>query len=92
MCLDTLNTVLFKVACTSGLKCSYSLVNYFQRNFHHIFMKPQINLVQKWTAIQRFPYNFLSKIRVKLNIIPYGENTKIPILKLLKQNLTNNMF
>ena len=36
-----------KVACTSGLKCLYSLVNYFQINFMHIFMKPQINLFQK---------------------------------------------
>ena len=34
------------VYCTSCLKCSYSLVNYFKRNFEHIFMTPQINLVQ----------------------------------------------
>ena len=27
-----------KVACTSGQKCSYYLVNYFQRNFEHILM------------------------------------------------------
>ena len=33
-----------------------------------------------------FPYHFLSKIRVKLNIIQYGENTKIPFLKFLKKN------
>ena len=47
-------------------------------------MKPQINLANKWTAIQRFPYHFLSEIREKLYIIPYGENKKIQFLKLLK--------
>ena len=40
-------SIIFKVACTSGQKCSYSLVNYFKRNFEHIFMKLQINLVHK---------------------------------------------
>ena len=55
-------------------------------------MKPQINLFQKWTAIDRFPYNFLSYNRVNINIIPYGENTKYQFLRLLKWNLTNNMF
>ena len=72
------------MACTSGLKCSYSLENYFQRHFSHTFMKPQINLVQKRTPVQRFPYHFWSKNRVKLNIKPYGENTKIPFSKLFK--------
>ena len=47
-------------------------------------MKTQINFFQKWTAIDRFPYHFLSYKRVDINIIPYGENTKIPFLKLLK--------
>ena len=73
--------IKWTVPYTSGLKCSYSLVNYFLRNFEHIFMKPQINLVQKWTGTQ---YHFSSWNPVKLNIIPYVENTKIPFLKLLK--------
>ena len=47
-------------------------------------MKPVINLFQKWTAVDMFPYNFLSYNRVNINIIPYGENTKYPFLKLLK--------
>ena len=29
---------------------------------------------------------------MKLNIIPYGGNTKFPFLKLLQYNLTNNLF
>ena len=36
-----------EVAFTSGLKCLYSLVNYFLRNFEHMFMKLPINLFQK---------------------------------------------
>ena len=52
---NLLEFIPLKVACTSGLKYSYSLVNYFERNFEHIFMKPRINLVHKWTVIQRFP-------------------------------------
>ena len=47
-------------------------------------MKSQINLFQKLTAIDRFPYHFLSFNRVNINIIPYGENMKNPFLKLLK--------
>ena len=38
---------VIKVACTFGLKCLYSLVNYFYRNIVRIFMKPHINLFQK---------------------------------------------
>ena len=37
-------TLLFKVACTSGRKCLYSLVNYFWRNFEYVLVKSQINL------------------------------------------------
>ena len=48
-------------------------------------MKRQINLVHKWTAIQRFPYHFWIYNRVNLNNIPYGENTKILFLKPLKK-------
>ena len=76
--------ILVKVAYTSGRKCLYSLVNYFYRNFECILMKPRINLFQIWTAIDKLPYNFLSYNRVNVNIIPYGENTKIQFLKLLK--------
>ena len=35
-----LNLVGFKESCTSGLTCSYSLVNNFERKFENIFMKP----------------------------------------------------
>ena len=50
-----------KVVCTTGQKCLYSLLNCFEINFVHIFIKPQINLnlFKKETAIDRFPYNFL---------------------------------
>ena len=74
----------FKVAYTSGRKCLYSLVNYFYRNFECILMKPHINFFQKWAAVGRFPYHFLSHDHVNINIRPYGENTKIPFSKLLK--------
>ena len=47
-------------------------------------MKPKINLFQKWTAIDRFPYHLLSYNRVNINIIQYGENTEIPFSKFLK--------
>ena len=44
-------------------------------------MKLKINFIQKGSAIEKFPYHFWSE---NLNIIPYGESTKIPLLKLLK--------
>ena len=67
---------LFKLAYTSGRKCLYSLVNYFYRIFECILMKPQINLFQKWTAIDRFPYQFLGYNRVNINIKAYGKNSE----------------
>ena len=44
---------------------------------------PKIKLFQKWTEIDRFPYHFLSYKGVNINIMPYGENTKYPFVKLL---------
>ena len=38
-------SIHFKVACISGLKCLYYLINYFQRKY--ILMTPHINLFHK---------------------------------------------
>ena len=51
----------FKVACTTGLKCLYSVVYYFYRNFVPILIKPRINLFQKYTIIEGFSFYLLSK-------------------------------
>ena len=55
---------MFKVACTSGLKCLYSLVNYISRNFEHIFIKPQINPFPKINSNLEVPISFF-----KLNVV-----------------------
>ena len=39
---STAKKMLRYIACNSGLKWLYSLVNYFKRIFEHIFMNPQL--------------------------------------------------
>ena len=75
---------VLRVAYTSGRKCLYSLVNFFTEIFECIFLKPHVNLFQKWTEIDRLPYHFLSYNHVNINIMPYAENTYIAFLKLIK--------
>ena len=53
-------------------------------------MKPEINLFQKWTAIERFPYHFLSYNRVNINIIPSGEKYEIFIFEAFK--IKSNLY
>ena len=55
-----------------------------------IFIKPQLNLLQKYNANEGFPYYLLDENHVNIDIKPYGENTKIfeAVLRFCKTAIT----